>query len=65
MPRKPNPPPDDAEQAARFIEAAKALETDKTGKAFTRALDVIVPSKDPKKKPKSKIKGPLAGPNGA
>ena len=56
MPRKPNPPPDDAEQAARFIETAKELEADKTGKAFTRALDVIVPTptKGPTKKPKSK-----------
>ena len=43
MPRKPNPPPDDAAQAARFIEAAKLVDADKTGKAFTRALDVIVP----------------------
>jgi hypothetical protein len=56
VPRKPNPPPDDAEQAARFIEAAKALEADKSGKAFARALDVIVPvpGKGPAKKPKAK-----------
>lgn len=54
MPRKPNPPPDDAEQAARFIEAAKAIEADKTGKAFTRALNVIVPAKNSKKKTKPK-----------
>lgn len=43
MPRKPNPPPDDAEQAARFIETAKQLEADKTGKKFERALGVVVP----------------------
>ena len=56
MPRKPNPPPDDAEQAARFIEAAKALEADKTGEAFTRALNVIVPvpQKESTKKQKTK-----------
>ena len=42
MPRKPNPPPDDAEQAARFIETAKQLEADKTGKKFERALGVVV-----------------------
>lgn len=54
MPRKPNPPPDDAAQAARFIEAAKAVEADKTGKAFTRALNVIVPV--PVKKSTKKIK---------
>jgi hypothetical protein len=44
MPRKPNPPPDDAEQAARFIETAKLLEADKTGEAFEQALGVVVPS---------------------
>ena len=43
MPRKPNPPPDDAKQAARFIQTAKALEADKTGRAFEKALDLVVP----------------------
>lgn len=43
MSRKPNPPPDDAEQAKRFIETAEALESDKTGEAFTNALSRIVP----------------------
>ena len=43
MPRKPNPKPDDAEQSKRFLETAKALESDKTGKEFKRALDVVVP----------------------
>ena len=54
MPRKPNPPPDDAAKAARFIEAAKVLETDKTGKNFLRAVDVIVPTEEQKKKAKTK-----------
>lgn len=56
MPRKPNPPQDDAEQSKRFLETAKALEADKTGKAFQAALDVIVPvtGKDKKtKRPKT------------
>jgi hypothetical protein len=44
VPRKPNPPPDDEDQAKRFIETAKMLESDKTGKAFTRAIGVVVPS---------------------
>ncbi len=44
MPRKPNPPPDDEEQAKRFIETAKALEADKTGKAFDQAIGLVVPS---------------------
>lgn len=56
MPRKPNPPPDDAAQAARFIEAAKLVDADKTGKAFARALDAIVPvlAQGSTKKPKPK-----------
>ena len=44
MPRKPNPPPDDEDQAKRFIDTAKALESDKTGKAFNRAMAILVPS---------------------
>lgn len=43
MPRKPNPPPDDAEQAARFIKTAKLLELDKTGDAFEKALRIVTP----------------------
>jgi hypothetical protein len=57
MPRKPNPPPDDAEQAAQFIEAAVQLQADKTGKEFNRALNAVVPVKSDKrveKKGKSK-----------
>lgn len=52
MPRKPNPPPDDAEQAARFIETAKELEADKTGEAFSRALSAVIPTRPAK--PRSK-----------
>lgn len=47
MPRKPNPPPDDKDQAKRFIETAKALATDKTGNAFNKAFGVVVPVKSP------------------
>jgi hypothetical protein len=49
MPRKPRPPPDDPAQSARFVETAKAVETD--GRAFNRALDVIVP---PQRKPRKR-----------
>jgi hypothetical protein len=45
MPRKPNPPPDDEEQAKRFVETAKALEADKTGEEFDKALSAVVPNK--------------------
>jgi hypothetical protein len=44
MPRKPNPAPDDEDQAKRFIETAKALESDKTGETFNKALGLIVPA---------------------
>ena len=49
MPRKasPNPkptpkPPDDAEQSKRFEETARELEADESGKAFERAVGVVV-----------------------
>ena len=56
MPRKPNPPPDDAAQTARFIEDAKLIDADKTGDAFSRALNAVVPvpAKGSTKKPKPK-----------
>ena len=40
-----NKPPDlkGATQFERFVETAKALEVDESGKAFERALGVIVP----------------------
>ena len=41
----PKKPPDDPAQAARFVETAKALGVDESGKAFARALDAIVPPK--------------------
>jgi hypothetical protein len=43
--KHPTPKPDDAEQSARFIEAAKAAEVDETGEAFERAVKLIVPEK--------------------
>lgn len=36
------------EQSARFIEAAKKAEVDKSGRKFERAVKKIVPSKKPK-----------------
>ena len=46
MPRKPNPKPDDETQSKRFLETAKLVEADKTGKNFQKALDVIAPPSD-------------------
>ena len=38
MPRKPNPPRDDEEQAKRFVETAKLLKADETEKSFKAAF---------------------------
>jgi hypothetical protein len=43
--RKPKTEPDDTAQSARFIEAAKTLGADESGKAFERAMDVLLPKK--------------------
>jgi hypothetical protein len=40
---KPKPKPDNPEQSARFIEAAKAAGVDETGKAFEAAIKRIAP----------------------
>ncbi len=54
MPRKPNPPPDDKEQSKRFLEAALAVDADKTGANFKRAVQIIIPAANKKSKlPKS------------
>lgn len=51
-PKSKPPPLEDAEQFQRFIETAEALEVDKSGKSFERALRAVIPSKkalgDPK-----------------
>ena len=53
MSRKPNPPPDDKDQAAKFVETAKLLEADKNKDAFESALAVIVPPSPKPQKTKS------------
>jgi hypothetical protein len=39
------PPPDDKEQSARFVDTAKKLWADATGKTFEHALNVVAHSK--------------------
>ena len=52
MPRKPNPKPDNEQQSKSFLETAKLVEADKTGKNFHKALEVITsPKKSEPKKP--------------
>ncbi len=42
---KPKPPQDKRPQAERFIETARQIGADETGKAFEKAFEKIVPSK--------------------
>lgn len=44
-PKKTKPEPDDKEQAARFIEAAKKIKEPLSKKAFENAFDKIVKKK--------------------
>lgn len=53
MAKKPKPEPDDKEQSSRFVETAKSLGVDESGKNFDRAMNLVAPSKSkpmPKKK---------------
>lgn len=58
MPRKPNPPPDDEEQAKRFIETAKQLESDESVERFQAAFESttttsgVAKTSVPKRRPK-------------
>jgi hypothetical protein len=46
VPKNPKPEPDDKEQSERFIEKAKELESDESGKIFEEAFKVILPEKN-------------------
>lgn len=46
---KAKPKPDDPEQFARFVEAAKKAEVDETGEALDRAARKIIPTKPAQK----------------
>jgi hypothetical protein len=54
MPRKPKPPPDDAEQSKRFIEAAREIGADESRDAFEQVFLKMFPPRLPitaRKKP--------------
>lgn len=51
MAKKPKPRPDDDEQSQRFVETAKQLGADESGKSFEQAVSAIT-----KNKPVTKIK---------
>lgn len=44
MGKKPKPEPDDPEQSRRFVETAKQLEVDDSGKSFEKAVGLVKPS---------------------
>jgi len=41
--KQPKPKPDDPAQSKRFEDTARELGVDETGKAFKRAVEVVVP----------------------
>ena len=45
MAKKPDPPPDDPEQSARFVAMAAELEAEKAKAAFGRAFKKVIPRK--------------------
>ena len=47
--KKPNPPPDDPEESARFVETAESVGADSSD-AFKRAMKIIAPPKLKKKR---------------
>ena len=47
--KKRDRPPDDKEQSARFVETARKLGADESGKLFERAFRKVVPKKNPKR----------------
>lgn len=47
---KQKPKPDDKEQSKRFIETARELEADESGKEFERVIKKVFPSTPPPKR---------------
>lgn len=41
MPKNPKPEPDDKEQSERFIETARQLKVDESGKPFELAISIV------------------------
>lgn len=58
---EPDPPAmDDAEQSARFIEAARELGVGEPGEAYERALDRILPPRKAGEPAPKRVPGPKA-----
>ena len=48
QPKQQNPKPDDSRESKRFIDTARQIEVDESGKAFWRAFETIVPPRSTK-----------------
>lgn len=48
--KKPERPPDDEEQSRRFVETARKIRADESGKVFARAFKKIITKKARKRK---------------
>jgi len=51
MAKNANPKPGDLAQSKRFIDEAKRLEADESGKAFESAMKAVAPAKRRRKRP--------------
>jgi hypothetical protein len=58
--KQSKPKPDDKEQSKRFVETARELEVDESGKAFKRAVEVVVPPKREDRRSRPSEKQPSA-----
>jgi hypothetical protein len=58
MGKKQTPKPDDAKQSQRFVETARKLGSDESGKAFDLVIGVIAPAKNAYRR---KAKAPNTG----
>jgi hypothetical protein len=45
LPKKPNPPPDDGEQAKRFIKTARKLQENDARQEFLKVMNTVLPVK--------------------
>lgn len=50
MPKKAKPKPDDEEQSRRFLEVARELGADESGKKFRKSVAAIMKKKKSKEK---------------
>jgi hypothetical protein len=57
MPKSSKPKPDNPEQFKRFVETARQVEVDESPDALDRALDKVLPRRDPTRQKPNRGKG--------